>query len=178
MLTTYFHNLFTALRNLTIFANNAQNTLTQVKINPDYLRFPPLKNIQFDFHEEDLAFVQLHQNSFFDSIIQLKIELNTMHEMGELYKETREIQFLYDIHNRIFALAWQIVITMQNVNKYMQKYYKTDLTTKPITDGWANVDTQCTEWFGYMKNWDNQELVNQIQTSINTIKNSWPINFE
>jgi hypothetical protein len=178
LLTTYFHNLFTALRNLTIFANNAQNTLTQVKINPDYLRFPPLKNIQFDFHEEDLAFVQLHHNSFFDSIIQLKIELNTMHEMGELYKETREIQFLYDIHNRIFALAWQIVITMQNVNKYMQKYYKTDLTTKPITDGWANVDTQCTEWFGYMKNWDNQELVNQTQTSINTIKNSWPINFE
>ncbi len=177
LLTTYFHNLFTALRNLTIFANNAQNTLTQVKINPNYLRFPPIKNIQFDFHEEDLAFVQKHHDSFFDSLIQLKIELNTMHELGELYKETREIQFLYDIHNRIFALAWQIVITMQNVNSYMKKYYKTDLTTKPITDGWNNVDKQCDEWFEILKTWSDQELVKVIKNSIKTIKESWPIDF-
>ena len=178
LLTTYFHNLFTALRNLTIFANNAQNTLTQVKINPNYLRFPPIKNIQFDFHEEDLAFVQKHHDSFFDSLIQLKIELNTMHELGELYKETREIQFLYDIHNRIFALAWQIVITMQNVNSYMKKYYKTDLTTKQITDGWNNVDKQCDEWFENLKTWSDQELVKVIKNSIKTIKESWPIDFE
>ena len=178
LLATYFHNLFTALRNLTIFANNAQNTLTQVKINPNYLRFPPIKNIQFDFHEEDLAFVQKHHDSFFDSLIQLKIELNTMHELGELYKETREIQFLYDIHNRIFALAWQIVITMRNVNSYMKKYYKTDLTTTPIIDGWNNVDKQCDEWFENLKTWSDQELVKVIKNSIKTIKESWPIDFE
>lgn len=178
LLTTYFHNLFTALRNLTIFANNAQNTLTQVKINPNYLRFPPIKNIQFDFHEEDLAFVQKHHDSFFDSLIQLKIELNTMHELGELYKETREIQFLYDIHNRIFALAWQIVITMRNVNSYMKKYYEMDLTTKPIIDGWNNMDKQCDEWFENLKTWSDQELVKVIKNSIKTIKESWPIDFE
>ncbi len=177
LLTTYFHNLFTALRNLTIFANNAQNTLNQVKINPNYLRFPPIKNIQFDFHEEDLAFVQKNHDSFFDSLIQLKIELNTMHELGELYKETREIQFLYDIHNRIFALSWQIVITMQNVNNYMKKYYKKDLTTKPIIDGWNNVDKQCDEWFENLKTWSNQALVEVIMNSIKTIKESWPIDF-
>ena len=178
LLTTYFHNLFTALRNLTIFANNAQNTLTQVKTNTNYLRFPPIKNIEFDFHEEDLSFVQKHHNSFFDSLIQLKIELNTMHELGELYKETREIQFLYDIHNRIFALAWQITITMQNVNKYMLKYYKKDLTTQPIKDGWNNVDKQCDEWFENLKTWSNQALVEVIMNSIKTIKESWPIEFD
>lgn len=177
LLITYFHNLFTALRNLTIFANNAQNVLTQVKINPNYLRFPPIKNIEFDFHEEDLAFVQKEHNSFFDSLIQLKIELKTMHELGELYKETREIQYLYDIHNRIFALAWQITITMQNVNKYMQKYYKKDLTTKPIIDGWNNVDKQCEDWITNLQTLSNKALVEVITNSIKTIKESWPIDF-
>lgn len=178
LLVTYFHNLFTALRNLTIFANNAQNTLTQVKLNPDYLRFPPIKNIQFDFQEEGLSFVQKNHHSFFDSLMQLKIELNTMHELGELYKETREIQYLYDIHNRIFALAWQITVTMQNVNKYVKKYYKTDLTTKPIIDGWNNVNKQCNDWFVILKTWPDQKLVENIMESINTIKKSWPIDFE
>ena len=60
----------------------------------------------------------------------------------------------------------------------MLKYYKKDLTTKAIKDGWNNVDKQCDEWFENLKTWSNQALVEVIMNSIKTIKESWPIDFD
>ena len=181
LLITYFCNLNATLRNFCIFGKNLQISIKAAS-DPSVKFLPaPVSNIIFDFDEKNLSYVQNVSKLFYENIIQLRIEMQSYAEMGNLYKETKQSIYLQNMNNSFIIHCAQLIVTIENTNNYLKKYYDTDLINEEVENNIKEINNGCVEWLNENKTTADINVlkkVYEIETDYNNIKNGWKIDFD
>lgn len=185
-LTKYFYNLNTALRNIGILSHNLVTVISTYEKEHEFL-FLPISNIQFDFNEAKLGFVQKNSDIFFECINQLKIEMNGLCELGMFYKINyssdsnkncdMQASVLYQMLKSTVMLVNQITLTMKNIDDYTQTYCKEILINQKYIENFEKAERYTNDFRNLIKN--NPNYPPEIfEAEIKAIRESWKIKFE
>lgn len=183
-LTKYFYNLNTALRNIGILSHDLVTVISTYEKEHKFL-FLPTSNIQFNFNEAKLGFVQKNSNIFFENINQLKIEMNGLNELGIYYKNNCDsdinidlkANILYQILKSTVIIVNQITLTMKNINDYIKIYYKEELVSQEFTENFEKVEKYTNDFKNLIKN-NPKYPVEVFEAQIKAIREGWQIKFE
>ena len=181
-LINYFYNLNTALRNIGVFSFNLEKAITEYEQNGQF-RILPISTVHFEFNEAKLSFIQPFNHLFYENISQLKIDFNFLYELGLLYKEKSDSKLLYEILHLTVTISNEIVVTMKNINNFLEVYNKKEtIIDSKCLENFQKVDEYILDFKNLlqrmnMQNINYEELVKQFEYEITNTKKSWGIEF-
>lgn len=178
LLITYFCELNLAFHNLCTFNINIDDAYNIMKKESISFFPPPSSYVKFEFVGDKLSFVQKKDTVFFESIMQLEIEMRVYHELSLLYEETRQVIYLKILQTKFFMTLEMVIKTLENVNRYLERFYEIKLMRDDITTNIGKFDDFFNKFVSQHKqSLDDKEVIEKMQKDMEKIRKEWSFDF-
>ena len=181
-LINYYYNLHIFFRNYFGYVISVHKNMELA--GGDITRFvePPIPDFSFDSVSSDLSFVIKHSSTFYEEIVQLKIDLNYLQQPSMLSSPEHRWEYFSSLAFRSMVPGMQISMMLENTKRYLKKYYGVDVTNKAVENNiskfhkWMSTTLNATESNKKAQNEDLAPL-REMQKTLSIIKKKWSIRF-
>lgn len=181
-LINYYYNLHIFFRNYFGYVISVHKNLELAC--GDITRFvePPIPDFSFDSVSSDLSFVIKHSSTFYEEIVQLKMDLNYLQQPNVLSSSEHRWEYFSSLAFRSMVPGMQISMMLENTKKYLKKYYGVDVTNKAVENNisrfhrWVSVTLNRIENNKKAKS-EDLSGVKDMRKTLNEIKKKWNIHF-